>query len=86
MITLRLIVFALGVIGIVISMPLLGFAVLGYFGILADMSVEENRQIGMQLLFLGLPALFVGVFLCVLGLFAKSGSHQFPEESENETQ
>lgn len=68
--TLKVIVLALGVIGILISLPLLGFAVLGYLGILADVSVAENRGFGMQFLYMGLPPLIVGVVLCVLGLLA----------------
>ena len=61
---------ALGVIGILISLPLLGFAALGFLGILADVGPDENREMGIQLLSLGLPPLICGVVLCVPGLVA----------------
>lgn len=61
---------ALGVIGILISLPLLGFAALGYLGILADVGPTENREMGIQSLSLGLPPVIGGVVLCVLGLMA----------------
>lgn len=72
----RMIVLALGVIGILISLPLLGFAALGFLGILADMSIAENRGIGMQFLYLGLPPLIGGVVLCVFGLLSFRRKHR----------
>lgn len=73
---LRFILLALGVIGILISLPLLGFAALGYLGILADVSPTENREMGIQSLSLGLPSLICGVVLCVLGLVASARNHR----------
>jgi heme/copper-type cytochrome/quinol oxidase subunit 1 len=70
------IALALGVIGILMSLPLLGFAALGYLGILADMSISENHSLGMQLLYLGLPTLIGGVVLCMLGLLAFTRNHR----------
>lgn len=60
----------LGGIGMVIALPLLGFAALGHFGILADVGPEENRAMGGQLLSWGLPPLIGGTVLCVLGFVA----------------
>lgn len=74
--TLMFVLLALGVIGVLISLPLLGLAALGYYGILADMGPVENREIGMQFLFLGLPPLIGGVILCALGVVALFGSHR----------
>jgi heme/copper-type cytochrome/quinol oxidase subunit 1 len=70
------IALALGVIGILMSLPFLGFAALGYLGILADVSVSENQGYGMQLLYLGLPTLIGGVVLCVLGLLMLTRNHR----------
>jgi hypothetical protein len=67
---------ALGVIGILISLPFLGFAALGSLGILADVGPTENREMGTQSFSLGLPPLIGGVVLCVLGLLALSRSHR----------
>lgn len=67
---------ALGVIGLLISLPLLGFAALGYLGILADVSPAENRGMGNQLLSLGLTPLICGVVLCVLGLLTHARNHR----------
>ena len=52
---LRFMLLAFGVIGIVISLPLLGFAALGYLGILADVGPDENQALGNRALFVGLP-------------------------------
>lgn len=68
--TLSYILVALGAFGILISLPLLGFAVLGFLGVLADVSPGENREMGLQLLFLGLPPLIGGVILGAFGLLA----------------
>ena len=73
---LRLTVLALGVIGILLSLPLLGFAALGYLGILADVGPAENRQLGIQLLTWGLPALICGVVLCVLSFLSLVGNRR----------
>lgn len=64
------IVLAVGVLGILISLPLLGLAALGYHGALADVGPAENRNMGIQLLSLGLPPLVGGVVVCVLGVLA----------------
>jgi len=69
---LRFILLALGVISIFISLLLLGFAALGFLGILADVGPTENREMGIQSLFLGLPALIGGVVLCALGFLARA--------------
>jgi len=60
----------LGAVGMAISLPLLGFAALGHFGILADVGPEQNRAMGRQLLSWGLPPLIGGMVLCGLGLTA----------------
>lgn len=67
---LGFILLALGVISIVMSLPLLGFAALGFIGILADVGPNENRALGIQAVCLGLPPLIGGVVFCVLGLLA----------------
>lgn len=67
---LTFIVLAIGVLSILISLPLLGLAALGYRGALADVGPAENRNMGIQLLSLGLPPLIGGVVLCVLGVLA----------------
>lgn len=67
---LAFVVIAVGVLCILISALLLGLSALGHFGALADVGPAENRNMGMQLLSLGLPPLIVGVVLCVLGLLA----------------
>lgn len=72
----RLTVLALGVIGIVLSLPLLGLAALGYLGILADVGPAENRQLGIQLLSWGLPALICGTVLCVLSFLSLVGNRR----------
>lgn len=64
---LRFMLLAFGVIGIVISLPLLGFAALGYLGILADVGPDENQALGNRALFVGLPPLIGGVVVWVLG-------------------
>jgi hypothetical protein len=67
---LTFIVLAIGVLSVLISLPLLGLAALGYLGALADVGPAENRNLGIQLLSLGLPPLIGGVVLCVLGVLA----------------
>jgi hypothetical protein len=51
-------------------LPLLALAMLGYLGVLADVGPVENRELGGQLLFLGLPILVCGAACCVLGVWA----------------
>jgi hypothetical protein len=63
---LRFIVLALGAIGVLGSLPLLGLAVLGHLGALADAGPVENRELGNHLLFLGLPTLICGAVFRVL--------------------
>jgi hypothetical protein len=67
---LTIIAFAMGVLGILISLPILALAALGHLGALADVGPAENRNMGIQLLSLGLAPLIGGVVLCVLGLLA----------------
>ena len=67
---------ALGVISILMSLLLLGFAALGFLGILADVSPNENRVLGIQAVSLGLPVLIGGVLLCALGLLARAWNHR----------
>lgn len=72
----RFIVVTLGLFGILTSLPLLGFAVLGLIGILFDVSVPENGGFGLQLLYTGLPPLIGDMVLCVFGLFALNQNHR----------
>lgn len=74
--TLGFVMLALGAIATLISLPLLGFAALGFLGILADVSTTENRGFGLQLLSIGLPPLLCGVVLCAIGLLAMKRSHR----------
>lgn len=67
---------ALGVFGILISLPLLGFAALAFLGILADVGPAENRDMSIQLLSLGLPPLICGLMVCVLGLLVLARNHR----------
>jgi len=64
----RFSVIALGVIGMLISLPFFGFAALGFLGILADWGPKEKRDIGIQAPSLGLLPLICGVVLCVFDL------------------
>lgn len=68
--TLAFIAFAIGLLCILISSLILGLSALGHHGVLADVGPAENRNMGTQLLSLGLPPLLGGVVLCVLGLLA----------------
>lgn len=65
---IRIMLLVLGAIGLLISLAVLGLAALGYFGILADVSPNENRAIGIQALSFGLPAFICSLVMCVLGL------------------
>lgn len=67
---LGIMLLALGAIGVVVALPLMGFAALGHLGILADVGPEENRAMGRQLLSWGVPPLIGGTVLCVLGFVA----------------
>jgi cell division protein FtsX len=67
---LTFIVLAIGALGILISLPLLGLAALGYRGALADVGPAENRNMGIQLLSWGLLPLIGGMVVCVLGVLA----------------
>ena len=62
------VLLALGGLGVVISLPIFAFAALGFLGILADISPNENRAIGIQAVYLGLPFLIGGGMLCGLAL------------------
>lgn len=64
----RLILIGLGLVLLGISLLPLGFAVLGFLGILSDVSPAENQQFGFELLGYGLPLACVGAALCGLGL------------------
>lgn len=70
------IVLAMGVLCILISLLILGLSAFGLLGILADVGPEENRDMAIQLLSLGIPALIGGVVLCVLGLLALAWNRQ----------
>lgn len=63
----RLAVLIVGMLMSVVSLLFLGFAALGFQGILADVGDSENREIGMKLLRVGLPALMVGLLVSALG-------------------
>ncbi len=68
--TVRIVVLLLGLCGLLIAMPLLGFAALGWLGVLADVSPAENRGYSVQLITLGIPPLVVGAALCLVALLA----------------
>jgi uncharacterized BrkB/YihY/UPF0761 family membrane protein len=77
--TTRLVVIllTLGALGVVLSLPLLGFATLGFLGILADVSTPENHKMGLGFLTLGLPALVAGLVFCLLaGLVVRRSRHR----------
>lgn len=79
---LRILLLALGVAGLLISLPLLGFAALGYLGILADVGPNENRAIGTQSLSLGIPVLICSVLLCVFGLLSFAWNRRRPDAEQ----
>jgi hypothetical protein len=68
LILMRILLSLLGGLIILISLPMLGLAALGFFGIAADVGPGENRQIGIGFLTYGLPCLVVGVLLLVGGI------------------
>lgn len=53
---IRIIMLVLSVLAALVALPLFGLAMLGFAGIAADVSLAENRQIGVT--FLGYAALF----------------------------
>lgn len=59
----KIILTTLGGLLILLSLPLLGFGLLGLVGILADVGPAENREFGFQFLTYGIPAFLVGVIL-----------------------
>ncbi|ODA33362.1 hypothetical protein A6X21_18890 [Planctopirus hydrillae] len=73
---LKTISLALGMISLLISLLPLGFAALGFLGILADIGPGENRKMGIQLLTWGLPPFIGGIVLCALGLLAHVTNHR----------
>ncbi|MEZ6141944.1 MAG: hypothetical protein R3B84_15335 [Zavarzinella sp.] len=73
---IKLVLLVIGMISILVSLPLLGFAVLAGMGILADMSFAENGSIGKQLLQFGLPPLFGGLLLCIPAMLPEKGRRQ----------
>ena len=79
---LTFIVLAIGVLCILISLLLLGLSALGHLGALADVGPAENRNMGIQLLSLGLPPLIGGVVLCVLGLLAFAWNRRRADPSQ----
>lgn len=74
--TLSFLLIAFGAISTLISLPLLGFAALGFLGVLADVSVAENREYGVQLVSMGLPPLIIGAISCWLGVLALNRSRR----------
>lgn len=64
---LSFLLLALGAVGILLSVPLLGFSALGFLGILADVGPAENQEMGIQSLLLGLLPLIGGLLMCVAG-------------------
>ncbi len=64
---LRYIILGLAGLSLLISLPLVGFAALGFMGILADVSVAENREFGLGFLYMGLPFLVGGGVLFFIG-------------------
>jgi hypothetical protein len=64
---LTLVLFVLGGLGILISIPVLGLAALGSIGALADAGPAENRRMALQLLSWGLPPFIAGVMVCGFG-------------------
>lgn len=67
---LSVILLVVGVIGVVVSLLILGFAALASVGVLADAGPAENRRMAVQLLSWGLPPLIGGLVLAGFGLVA----------------
>ncbi len=74
---LTIVLFVLGGLGILISLPVLGLAALGGLGVLADTGTADNRRMALQLVSWGLPPFIVGVALCGCGfvVFARNRKH-----------
>lgn len=73
---LKFMLLGLGAFSMVISVPVLGLGVLGFLGIAADMSPTENRALGVQAVYLGVPLLIGGMVLGLLGLVASAWSRR----------
>lgn len=71
---LIIVLFVLGGLGILISLPVLGLAALGSLGALADTGPAENQRMALQLLSWGLPPFIGGVAFSVFGfvVFARN--------------
>ena len=76
------ILLVVGVISVLLSLLILGFAALASVGVLADAGPAENRRMAVQLLSWGLPPLIGGLALSGFGIMAfvrnrkRSGSGQ----------
>ena len=76
------ILLVVGVISVLVSLLILGFAALASFGALADAGPAENRRMAVQLLSWGLLPLIGGLVLSGFGIVAfvrnrkRSGSGQ----------
>ncbi len=64
---LTVVLFVLGGLGILISIPVLGLAALAGLGVLADTGTADNRRMALQLVPWGLSPFVVGVALCGCG-------------------
>jgi hypothetical protein len=64
------ILLVVGVIGVLVSLLILGFAALASVGVLADAGPAENRRMAVQLLSWGLPPLIGGLILLGFGIMA----------------
>jgi len=71
---LTVVLFVLGGLGILISLPVLGLAALAGLGVLADTGTADNRRMALQLVSWGLPPFIVGAALCGCGfvVFARN--------------
>lgn len=69
---IRIVSLGAGLVGLLavgLSLLPIGLGMLGLFGVVADVSPAENRQIGFQFLAFGLPAFMVGALLFLGGAF-----------------
>jgi sorbitol-specific phosphotransferase system component IIC len=64
------ILLVVGVISVLVSLLILGFAALASFGALADAGPAENRRMAVQLLSWGLLPLIGGLVLSGFGIMA----------------
>ena len=69
---LRFGLLLVGLLILLLSVPMLGFAALGFAGILADVSVQENREFGLQFLTYGGPMFLAGLVIVGLSFFCKA--------------